>query len=318
MNVKAIKMHGQGNDYIFLDLEDNHIQLSSINQLAIKLSDRHFGIGGDGLILIEKMPQKAIYYNARLKIYNSDGSEANTCGTALRCAAYYLYEKHSKTKINLHTLSGVKRCNIDQNSNRISVNMGKVIYEKAMTILVDGIKIKGYSVNIGNPHFVVFDIEQSLAQHFSHQNSDVAEIRDVLNIGMNTFSLKEAPKDFMKMIENHHAFPNKTNIMIITNCEVGDINIEHPPLLRGADKGLSSLNIKIWERGSGFTLACGSGACASAFMAFKLLKLSNNIKVFLPGGEVMVKILDDETCELSGNVNKVFETELKPELLNPT
>jgi len=269
-------MHGQGNDYILIDLLHGsgkaclaHIVGIDWNTLSIKLSDRHFGIGGDGIVVIENSDFGIRNSKVKMRMFNADGSEAETCGTALRCVAYYVSsENDSKAclattdMVYIHTLSGVKECMIDE-SGIVSVNMGKVILEKEMSIEIDSENIHGYYLNIGNPHFVVFESE-----------------------------LLDNNRDIWNKIETHNAFINKTN--------VENIYINNDKEIR----------IKIWERGSGFTLACGSGACVSAFISHKLKKLSDKIRVYFPGGEVFVQILDDDTCILSGSVEKVFETEI--------
>ena len=263
MSIKAIKMHGQGNDYIFLDLLNEQAGDRDWGKIAIELSDRHFGIGSDGLILLTKFVKYKDSYISNMQIFNADGSEAETCGTALRCAAFYLHQKCRINEVYLNTLSGIKHCLIDEESGEITVNMGKAVIREEMSITVEGMTFTGYFVNIGNPHFCIFENE-------ALKNDDA----------------------IWEKIETHPAFPDKTNvenIYIINDSEI---------------------NIKIWERGSGFTLACGSGACASAFVANKFKGLADNMKVNVPGGEVIIRILDDDNCLLIGKVVKVFETEI--------
>ena len=291
MKAKAIKMHGQGNDYIIIDLID-YVGKSCLatkdsvdwNSLAIRLSDRHFGIGGDGIVLIEEADVEQQKAEVMMRMFNADGSEAETCGTALRCVAFYFHEmylisgllhklaitKSTDNKIYIHTLSGIKECIIDD-FGIVSVNMGKVSLEKEMTIEIEGNNVYGYYINIGNPHFVVFENE-----------------------------LLREKEDIWDKIGTHSAFPNKTN--------VENVEIKRPV---SGIMSLDAIQIKIWERGSGFTLSCGSGACASAFISHKVMNLSDRIKVFVPGGEVLVQILGDSTCVLSGSVEKVFETEVR-------
>ena len=264
-------MHGQGNDYILIDLIDYKSEITDgidWNTLSRKLSDRHFGIGGDGIVLIEKSEVGSRKPEVQMRMFNADGSEAETCGTALRCVAFYLNNCHcevskQRSNQNIHTLSGIKECIIDE-TGMISVNMGKVVLEKEMTLEIDSQNIHGYCMNIGNPHFVVFDSD-----------------------------LLYSNRDIWSKIETHHTFINKTN--------VENIHIINDKEIR----------IKIWERGSGFTLACGSGACVSAFISHKVKNLTDKIKVYVPGGEVDVKILGDDNCVLSGSVEIVFETEIR-------
>ena len=299
-------MHGQGNDFIFLDLEeccfdetlvdvseptrssfaDVPLSISNIKKMSLNLCDRHFGIGGDGLILIEKMEQKGRSYSSKIRIYNSDGTAAETCGNALRCVAFYLYEKHKKADIDIHTISGIKHCFVDEQTAHVTVNMGKVVFKREATINVDNClldnmpsaSVRGDCVDVGNPHFVIFD------EH-----------------------LADAPQEFWKKIETHKAFPDRTNVILILNNDFKKTSY---------DNQISEITIKIWERGSGFTLACGSGACAAAFVSKRLKKFSDTFRVCSPGGDVMVKVLNDDSCLLSGEVCKVFETELIIEGVN--
>ena len=269
MRVKTIKMHGQGNDYIFFDLEDTRYD-SKINwcDWAIRLSDRHFGIGGDGLVLIEN-PDGI----TRMRIFNSDGSEATTCGTALRCTARYLSQKHHIDKIDIHTLSGVKPCTIHPD-NAVTVNMGKAQIINEKSIQIHGHQISGTLINIGNPHFCIIDDK----------------------------ALTDNDKLF-ELTEKQVIPPDGVNVENISICDD------------------SHIKIKIWERGSGFTLACGSGACASAFLLNKSPHLwkgrtgsartPDTIKVSMPGGDVTVQILSDDTCLLTGKIETIFTTEME-------
>jgi len=268
MNVKAIKMHGQGNDYIFLDLEEKKHNLTDkeLKKLAIKLSNRNFGIGSDGLVLIEKIDIKEDFYHADLRIFNADGSEAETCGTALRCAAWYLSKKRRKSHICLHTLSGKRLCSI-AGRQKVTVDMGKVSFEKELTLKIDKQKIYGFVLDVGNPHYCIFDPSP-------------------LSLAPSTFPL-------WRTVSTHQKFPEQTNIELISLIADDEISV------------------KVYERGSGFTLACGSGACASAFISHKMKDMHHSIKVNLPGGNVHVDIEPDDSCFLTGKVEKVFETNIE-------
>jgi len=268
MKVKAIKMHGQGNDYIFLDLEEKKFTLQDpeIKSLAVRLSNRNYGIGSDGLVLIEKVKLKEDFYHAKMRIFNADGSEAETCGTALRCAAMYLHKKWKNEHICLHTIAGKKLCSIGKR-NSVTADMGAVKIEGERTLTIDGKQITGFVVNVGNPHFCVFDPA--------------------------IISLAPATFDYWKEVSTHPDFPNQTNVELISLISDDEITI------------------KIYERGSGFTLACGSGACAAAFVAHKTKDLAHNIRVNLPGGDVSVDIEPDDACFLTGKVEFVFETSVE-------
>ena len=282
MLVKAFKMHGQGNDYVFLDLEDKEYNIGSEQwrKLAVKLSNRetgfgadivgvkkklprYLGVGSDGLVLIEKMAQSMDIYHAKMRIFNADGSEAEACGTAQRCVAFYLHAKENNRNICLHTASGKRLCTVEENGV-VTTDMGLVRIEKKISLFIDDHTIDGYEVHVGNPHFVIL-------------NSKILSSDD----------------DIWQVIENHEAFPNRTNV---ENVSIVNKN---------------KIKVRVWERGSGFTLACGSGACASAFVAHMEKKLNENINVKLPGGDVQVQIQLDDECFLTGVVEKVFETEIE-------
>ena len=282
MLVKAIKMHGQGNDYVFLDLEDSDYSVSTEQwrKLAVKLSNRktgfgvdivdvkkklpkYLGVGSDGLVLIERMQQSMDIHHAKMRIFNADGSEAEACGTAQRCMAFYLHSKKNNSNICLHTASGKRLCTVEENGI-VTTDMGLVRIEKKVSLFLNDHTIEGYEVHIGNPHFVVI-------------NSDVLNKED----------------DIWQVIGNHEAFPNR-------------INVENVSVINK-----NTIKVRVWERGSGFTLACGSGACASAFVTHSEKKLNENINVKLPGGDVQVQIQLDNECFLTGKVEKVFETEIE-------
>ena len=276
-------MHGQGNDYIFLDLEDSSHSVSSDQwrDLAVKLSNRvsglgsevsnistnpnnpPYGVGSDGLVLIEKMPQKLDIYQTKMRIFNADGSEAEVCGTAQRCVAFYLYQKTGKRNVCIHTLAGNRLCTVENNNN-VTTDMGFVEIEKKLSIKISGHVFTGYVVNVGNPHFV-FITNSVLANNDS----------------------------IWQKIENHEEFPKR-------------INVENVTIVKNDE-----IKVRVWERGSGFTLACGSGACAAAFVGYKNYQLSEEINVKLPGGEVQVQIQLDDECFLTGKVEKIYETEIE-------
>jgi diaminopimelate epimerase len=273
MRIHAFKMHCNGNDYIFIEEPVETAYMLSL--LAIKISDRHFGLGSDGLVLIQNVEVFDDKINAQMRIFNADGTEAETCGTALMCIAHHLYKKHGVTNIYINN----KYCSVDRESELVTVNMGVALcvrhcevtpcitYEAIQNsvnspnaTVSENITINGYLLNIGNPHFVFFE----------------NEYRNIIN----------SDRIWREIEEQTSA--NVHNITILNDHEI---------------------SIKIWERGSGFTLSCGSGACVCAFISHKVKNLQNKIKVYVPGGEVNIEILEDDSCLLTGRVTKVYETE---------
>lgn len=269
-----VKMHGCGNDYVYFDCFEKGI--SEPESLARRLSDRHKGIGGDGIVLIS--PSQTA--DAKMRMFNADGSESGMCGNAIRCVGKYLYESGRATKpqLKIETLSGVKLLELvilDGVVNSVRVDMGSA-YLKPEEIPVDlvGESIIGRSVNIdgqryeitcvnmGNPHAVIFhdDID-----HF-----------DLPVVG--------------PLIECAKIFPKRVNF------EVAHI------------VSRNNIRMRVWERGSGETMACGTGACAVAVAAVLMgyCDKDTDITVQLKGGVLTVKYTD-ETVYMTGSCEKVFE-----------
>lgn len=278
MKIKFTKMHGCGNDYVYIDcmekLLENPARLSTI------LSDRRKSIGGDGIILIE--PSNCA--EAKMRIFNKDGSEGKMCGNGIRCVAKYLFDKgHCKDpkSIKIETLSGVKTLEITENNGNeanVKVNMGKPSFkpseipvvankEKLVSepITIDGNRYEITCVSVGNPHCVIF-----LDEVYS---ANVREIGSQLSA--NTM------------------FPEGVNVEF---ASVVDKN---------------NITMRVWERGSGETLACGSGACATVIAAVEngFCEKGTDVTVHLRGGKLKVNY--GEEVFLIGNATKVFEGEIE-------
>lgn len=239
------KMHGCGNDYIYVNVAQHPID--DPVAAAIKWSDRHKGIGSDGLVLIGKssMPEA----DFTMRIFNADGSEAMMCGNASRCIGKYLFEKGltMKTEIRLLTLSGIKVLYlhiVDDIVESVTVDMGEPILEDATQFIASRGLDMGTFVSMGNPHFVIFT-----------ENVD--------QVGETGRSL-----------EYHPAFPQRCNIEVV--------HIE-------AD---GSIRTRVWERGSGITQACGTGACATAVAAALTGKAGRSSQIVMDGGTLNI-----EWCE---------------------
>ncbi len=278
MKIKFTKMHGCGNDYVYIDcmekLLENPARLSTI------LSDRRKSIGGDGIILIE--PSDCA--EAKMRIFNKDGSEGKMCGNGIRCVAKYLFDKglcKDPKSIKIETLSGVKTLEITENNGNeanVKVNMGKPSFkpseipvvankEKLVSepITIDGNKYEITCVSVGNPHCVIF-----LDEVYS---ANVREIGSQLSA--NTM------------------FPEGVNVEF---ASVVDKN---------------NITMRVWERGSGETLACGSGACATVIAAVEngFCEKGTDVTVHLRGGKLKVNY--GEEVFLIGNATKVFEGEIE-------
>lgn len=270
-------MHGAGNDYIYMNGFVQEIENPSA--LAIRLSNRNFGIGSDGLVLI--LPSENSDF--RMQMFNSDGSEAEMCGNASRCVGKYVYDNGLTTKkeIALETKAGVKYITLlegDEKARKVTVDMGEPILDPVqIPVKVDKEPVLNFPLDIdgkiweiscvsmGNPHAVVF-------------TTGIKEL-DLPVIG---------PK-----FEKHPIFPRKTNTEFI---EVVD---------------RKTLNMRVWERGAGETLACGTGACAAAVAAILNGYCDRKITIHLIGGDLEIE-WDEQNNHvyMTGEAVTVFEGEI--------
>ena len=254
--VRFTKMHGAGNDYIYVDTAKYPI--ADPSAASIKWSDRHKGVGSDGLVLIDR--SKVAEADFSMRIFNAHGSEAMMCGNASRCIGKYLYERGltDKTEIRLLTLSGVKVLKLHINSinkvESVTVDMLAPSLEnyKQMVapsadhiaqLTVDGRLFEGTFVSMGNPHFVIFTNE--------------AETIDIAKWGA--------------ALECHPAFPERCNIEFAHQTD------DH------------TLRTRVWERGSGITMACGTGACATAVAAAVTHRGGRHWTIVMDGGNLDIR-----------------------------
>ena len=268
------KMDGAGNDYIYVDT--TRYPISDPQTASVKWSNRHTGIGSDGLVLIGK-PSILSGADFLMRIFNADGSEAKMCGNASRCIGKYLYERHltDSSEIKLETLSGVKTLSLTLSPDRltvtgVTVDMLQPAFHQASQydeqVGLDALREYGHPlfVSMGNPHCVVFV-------------DDIAAI-DVARVGA--------------MGEHLPAFPERCNIEFAQ--------------LTGTDE----LRTRVWERGSGITMACGTGACATAVAAAHVGLTSRESDVVMDGGRLHVRWAEDDHVMLSGPAEFVFDGEI--------
>lgn len=264
--MKFTKMHGIGNDYIYFNcLADD---IADPEALSVKLSDRHFGVGGDGIVLI--MPSDKADF--RMRMFNADGSEGAMCGNATRCIGKYVYEKGltDKKEITLETKSGIKYLTLNVTDGKVEsveVDMGAPkIGAVSATLSANGTEYTYTFVDVGNPHCVIFT------------DADVEKL-ELEKIG--------------PAIENHELFPDRANVEFVNVIDE------------------STLRMRVWERGSGETWACGTGACATtvAAIANGISKENDDVKVILNGGTLSIKFTG-ETVLMTGPAAFVFEGEI--------
>ena len=260
--MRFTKMHGLGNDYLYVwgEVPENIIYV------CIKLSDRHFGAGSDGMIYISP----STVADFKMRIFNADGSEAAMCGNGIRCVGKYVYDKGytDKTHLTVETLSGIKTLALTVGSGkvtRVSVGMGRAAVGKEIALELPFGAVSGTPVSVGNPHFVVFT-------------------DDVENVPLEALG---------PMIEKHETFPGGVNVEFVQKIS--------------EDK----LRMRVWERGSGVTLACGTGACASAAAAASLgvCRKDAPVTVALDGGELGIAFSKGFDITMTGPAETVYEGE---------
>ena len=275
--IKFTKMHGLGNDYVYIDAINQNIENES--SLAQFVSNRHFGIGSDGLILI----CKSDVADFKMRMFNSDGSEAEMCGNGIRCVGKFVYDKGltNKTTVAIETLAGIKTLILNTKEGRVEtvrVDMGEPILEaekipvisdekpvKNLIIEAERREFKFTCVSMGNPHAITI-------------------VDDTKSFNVEKYG---------KILEIDKAFPRKTNVEFV--------------------QVLNRQNIKmrVWERGAGETLACGTGACATA-VACNLNGLTDrNVKIELLGGNLEIEWKkEDNHIYMTGPAVTVFDGEL--------
>ena len=275
--MKFTKMQGLGNDYVYVNCFEEKVENPS--ELAVKVSDRHFGIGLDGLILIR--PSEVADF--RMTMFNADGSESEMCGNGIRCVGKYVYDYGltDKTEVSVETLAGIKYLKFlikDGKVDMVTVNMGEPILKPELVpvvgegdavidspIEVDGKEYKMTCVSMGNPHSVVF-------------------VDDVDN-----FPLHEVGPLF----EHHKAFPRRVNAEF---CQVID---------------RTHAKMRVWERGTGETLACGTGTCATAVACILNGKTEDEVTITLLGGDLIIRWdREKNVIYMTGPARVVFDGEI--------
>ncbi|MBO5444304.1 MAG: diaminopimelate epimerase [Muribaculaceae bacterium] len=264
--IEFTKMHGCGNDYIYIDCRRG--VPNDIEGLARRLSRRHTGVGGDGIILVCASDRA----DFKMRIFNADGSEGKMCGNGIRCVAKFVYDKGftDRKDLMIDTLSGVKHVVIAEDARpgdeeiQVTVDMGLPVVESAeeSVSISEGVAYRGACISMGNPHFVCFVDEYP---------------GDSLVLG-------DGPQ-----IERHPRFPDRTNVEFARIA------------------GKSEIEMRVWERGSGETMACGTGACAVAVAAITAGLTEKAVTVHLRGGDLRIALNDDGHVMMTGPAATAFE-----------
>ena len=263
--MKFTKMQGAGNDYVYVDCTQN--ELKNASEVAVAVSDRHFGIGSDGLILIKKS-DKADFF---MEMYNADGSQGSMCGNGIRCVGKYMYDhgRAVKAEITVETLDGIKTLQITPENDKaakIRVDMGVPVLESPQPekITVAGSEWEFSAVDVGSPHAVYL-----------------------------VPNCEEVPLEKIGVLFEHAArFPNRVNSEFVQILD------------------RTHLRMRVWERGSGITLACGTGAVASVVASHALGLTDASVEVQMDGGALRIEI-DDTTGHtfMTGPAVEVFQGE---------
>ncbi|MBQ8015293.1 MAG: diaminopimelate epimerase [Clostridia bacterium] len=256
------KMHGLGNDYLY-----HYGEIEKPADVSIKLSERHFGIGSDGIILIT--PSDCADF--KMRIFNADGSEAKMCGNGIRCVGKYVFDKGytDKTHLTVETLSGIKTLDLKTVGGKAAyatVDMGKCEVSKPVTLEALNRDVTLLPVSMGNPHAVIF-------------------VKDAENAPLTTLGAA---------LEHHEFFPDGVNVEFVQVIDS------------------LTLRMRVWERGSGITMACGTGSCASvaAAVAMGYCRENELVTVKLDGGDLNIKVLPDKTVMMTGPAKTVCECEV--------
>lgn len=272
MKLCFTKMHGCGNDYIYID--GFQYDIKNPGELSKKLSDRHFSVGGDGVIIIGPSDKA----DAFMHMYNADGSEGKMCGNGVRCTAKFVHDNFlpDKDVINIETLSGVKKIELKKENEVVTggtVDMGKAEFDCAKipalfedggvqkSLYIDDCEYKVIPVSMGNPHAVIFMDD---------------------DIDIDRFEIEKIGPKF----EKNPAFPEGVNTEFV--------KVISP----------DTFKMRVWERGSGETLACGTGACAvgSAAVRMGIADEGKDLKVILPGGELIINYTPERVLLTGGAV----------------
>jgi len=277
--VKFTKMHGIGNDFVVVNALSEPMEEAALPELSRRVNDRKFGIGGDGLILV--LPSKQADY--KMRMFNPDGSEAEMCGNGIRCFAKFVYDHklNPETQLKVETLAGTKVLKLMTRAGKVEsvrVDMGSPILQRSKipmrgddegpvvgeVLKAEGQKFEITAVSMGNPHVVIFD--------------DSPDSVPLARYG--------------SAIENHKAFPQRTNVHFVQICSASEIIM------------------RTWERGAGITMACGTGACACVVAAVLNKKTGRNVLVHLPGGDLRVEWTGDDRVLMTGPAEEVFQGDI--------
>ncbi|MBI2580945.1 diaminopimelate epimerase [Candidatus Woesearchaeota archaeon] len=283
--MKFVKMHGLGNDYVVFDLFGgdsrkafDKLSESELKSFAKRICDRHFGIGADGILLA--LPSKRKGYDGVMRIVNADGSEAEMCGNGIRCIAKLLidkgYCKNRRRELKIDTLSGIKKIAATDGMFRVDMGSPRLLRKE---IPMNG---KATAIAVNEP--LQLKYKQTKITAVSMGNPHAVVFADDANIDIDAFDIEEMGKE----IENHRVFPRRTNVEFVRVLNKGEIEL------------------RVWERGVGETLACGTGSCAAVVACALNQKTGRKVNVHLTGGDLIVEWAKDNHVYMTGPAAYVF------------
>ncbi len=261
--MRFTKMHGLGNDYLY-----HYGEIENVEAWSRKLSDRHFGIGSDGIILI--LPSEAA--DCKMRIFNADGSEAKMCGNGIRCVGKYVYERGicPKTELRVETLSGIRILHLqveDGVVQQVSVDMGEVAISDEVALTACGEEWLCRPITVGNPHCVLL-VEDGEGAPLSTVGAALEK---------NAYFPEGVNVEFVQVYDRHH------------------------------------IRMRVWERGSGITMACGTGACVSAAAAVAKGLCESPVTVTLDGGDLLIAF-EGNTATMTGPAVEICDCDVKEAL----
>ena len=275
--LKFTKMQGLGNDYVYMDAI--HQKIGNASALVKAVSNRHWGIGSDGLILIDK----SNVADFKMQMFNPDGSESEMCGNGIRCVGKFVYDKRltNRTEITIETLAGIKKLKLKVQNGKvkmITVDMGEPILDPdKIPVLSDKMPVKNLKIEVLDREFLVTCVSMG--------NPHVVIILDDID----TFDIEKYGKE----IENNPNFPNKTNVEFIKT------------------EDRQHIKMRVWERGTGETLACGTGACSCVVAGVLNGIVDRNAVVKLLGGNLQIEWKEEDNhVYMTGPAVTIFEGEL--------
>lgn len=267
MEIKFKKMHGTGNDFIVIKYEDFPFE-KRFSELAKKVCHRHFGVGADGLLVVG-ISSKADF---KMQYFNSDGSLAAMCGNGIRCFSKFVYDEHliRNTSFTIETLSGIKSVNITPENGKakmVRVNMGQMILDPTqIPVITDSPSFINKTIEVAGRKFVVSSVLMGVPHTIIF--SDSLDLEEVIKYG--------------PLIEKHNLYPQNTNVNF------------------ALVENRNNIKVRTWERGAGYTLACGTGVTSVVGVASMLNLVEKHVNIHIEGGDIKIEVSEDENIFMEG------------------